>query len=246
MNTNNIKKYSPKARREFIEAVTKRLNYLGIRADNKRQLRVSDAQIAGDVMQVDGNSFSVRLEQPRRKLVERAQQQGFEQLAEQTAYTWFNRLCAIRYMELHGYLEHSYRVLSHPEDKNTPEILEHAEHVDLPGLDKTTVIDLKLDGTKEDELYRMLLIAQCNALHQAMPFLFEKISDETELLLPANMLHTDSLIRQLVEQVDEALWQDIEIIGWLYQFYISEKKDQVIGKVVRSEDIPAADRKSVV
>ena len=73
-----------------------------------------------------------------------------------------------------------------------------------------------------------------------MPFLFEKIGDETELLLPANLLHTDSLIRQLVEQVDEALWQEIEIIGWLYQFYISEKKDQVIGKVVKSEDIPAA------
>ena len=80
----------------------------------------------------------------------------------------------------------------------------------------------------------------CNALHKAMPFLFERIGDETELLLPANLLHTDSLIRQLVERIDESAWEQIEIIGWLYQFYISEKKSQVIGKVVAPEDIPAA------
>jgi hypothetical protein len=86
----------------------------------------------------------------------------------------------------------------------------------------------------------MLLIAQCNALHAAMPFLFERIDDETELLLPDNLLHSDSLIRKLVNGIDEEDWQEVEIIGWLYQFYISEKKDQVIGKVVKSEDIPAA------
>jgi hypothetical protein len=143
-------------------------------------------------------------------------------------------------MELHSYLDHGYRVLSHPEGKPTPEILEHAEHVDLPGLEKETIIDLKLAGNKEGELYRLLLTAQCNALHTAMPFLFEKIDDETELLLPDNLLNSDSLIRKLVSGIDEEDWQEVEIIGWLYQFYISEKKDQVIGKVVASEDIPAA------
>src|SRR5208283_350864 len=119
------------------------------------------------------------------------------------------------------------------EGKQTPEILEHAEHVDLAGLDKQRVIALKMDGTKDTELYRMLLFAQGNALHSAMPFLFEKIDDETELLLPDNLLHSDSLVRQLVSEIDEADWQEIEIIGWLYQFYISEKKDEVIGKVVK-------------
>jgi hypothetical protein len=143
-------------------------------------------------------------------------------------------------MELHGYLDHGYRVLSHPEGKATPELLEHAEHVDLPGLKKETVIDLKLADNKEAELYRLLLTAQCNALHAAMPFLFEKIDDETELLLPDNLLHSDSLIRKLVSEIDEEAWQAVEIIGWLYQFYISEKKDEVIGKEVASEDIPAA------
>jgi len=121
-----------------------------------------------------------------------------------------------------------------------PEILDQAQHVDLPGLDRERVVALKMDGTRDEELFRDLLLAQCRALHQAMPFLFEPVDDETELLLPDRLLQTDSLIRELVTAIPEADWQQIEIIGWLYQFYISEKKDQVIGKVVKSEDIPAA------
>ena len=189
---------------------------------------------------IGGKPFPRNVAEKRKRLEEHIKQHGFEQTMEAMAYTWFNRLVAIRFMELHGYLDHGYRVLSHPEGKPTPEILEHAEHVDLPGLKKETVIDLKLAGNKEGELYRLLLTAQCNALHTAMPFLFEKIDDETELLLPDNLLHSDSLIRKLVSEIDEEDWQEVEIIGWLYQFYISEKKDEVIGKVVASEDIPAA------
>jgi hypothetical protein len=105
---------------------------------------------------------------------------------------------------------------------------------------KGLVIELKLAGDQDNTLYRLLLIAQCNALSSAMPFLFERIDDETELLLPDNLLHTDSIIAKLVGEIPEEDWQEIEIIGWLYQFYIREKKDQVIGKVVKSEDIPAA------
>ena len=160
---------------------------------------------------------------------------------EALAYTWFNRFVAIRFMELHGYLDHGYRVLSHPEGQaDRPRSSNTPSMSICPASIRQKVIDLKLDGTKEDELYRMLLIAQCNALHSAMPFLFERIDDETELLLPDNLLHSDSLIRKLVNEIDEADWQEVEIIGWLYQFYISEKKDEVIGKVVKSEDIPAA------
>jgi hypothetical protein len=131
-------------------------------------------------------------------------------------------------------------VLSHPAGNGLLEILEHAHEVDLPGLDRDRVIELKMDGTRDEELFRDLLLAQCRALHQAMPFLFEPVDDETELLLPDNLLQTDSLIRELVSVIPEEDWQKIEIVGWLYQFYISEKKDQVIGKVVKSEDIPAA------
>src|SRR5207249_8778275 len=105
---------------------------------------------------------------------------------------------------------------SHPEGKAIPEIIEHAEHLDLPGLDKNKVIELKLDGKKEAELYRLLLVAQCHALHDTMPFLFERIDDETELLLPDNLLHSDSVIRKLVNEIEEEDWKEVEIIGWIY------------------------------
>lgn len=235
MNTSQLKDYAPKARTEFIKAVSAQAARFGITAKG-----VADAKVQGDVLLVGGQAFPRGFADGRQQLVERVKAVGFVRTMEAIAYTWFNRFVAIRYMELHGYLEHGYRVLSHPEGHGRPEILDHAADVDLPGLDRDRVVELKLAGNKDEELYRLLLLAQCNALHKAMPFLFEKIGDETELLLPANLLHTDSLIRQLVEQVDEALWQDIEIIGWLYQFYIKDKKEEVIGKVVKSEDIPAA------
>ena len=110
----------------------------------------------------------------------------------------------------------------------------------MPGLNAQEVSQLKLAGNQDGELYRRLLVAQCNALSNAMPFLFERIDDETELLLPDNLLRTDSVIAKLVSEIPEEDWQEVEVIGWLYQFYISEKKDAVIGKVVKSEDIPAA------
>ena len=90
---------------------------------------------------------------------------------------------------------------------------------------------LKLAGTKDDELYRLLILAQCDDLHRSMPFLFDRIDNETELLLPDNLLHSDSPVRKMVTEIEESDWKDVEIIGWIYQFYISERKDEVIGKV---------------
>jgi len=235
MNRTKLKNYAPQARRDFIQAMTDRAAYFGL-----TETKIEPVVEKGDVAVIGGRSYPRAVAKKRKALEDRIKRHGFEPTMEAMAYTWFNRLVAIRFMERHGYLEHGYRVLSHPEGKPTPEILEHAEHVDLPGLKKEAVIDLKLAGNKESELYRLLLTAQCNALHSAMPFLFEKIDDETELLLPDNLLHSDSLIRKLVGEIDEDDWQEVEIIGWLYQFYISEKKDEVIGKVVASEDIPAA------
>ena len=235
MNRNNLEAYAQQARRDFIAAVTGRAAFYGLTAKS-----IEPVVEQGDVALIGAHAFSRNVAVSRKRLEEQIRRDGFEQVMEVMAYTWFNRFAAIRYMELHGYLDHGYRVLSHPEGQDQPEILEHAADVDLPGLDREKAVELKLDGSKDEELYRLLLEAQCNALHQAMPFLFERIGDETELLLPANLLHTDSLIRQLVEGIDESAWGQIEIIGWLYQFYISEKKSQVIGKVVASEDIPAA------
>ncbi|WP_295435931.1 BREX-1 system adenine-specific DNA-methyltransferase PglX [uncultured Thiodictyon sp.] len=235
MNTNKIKTYAPKARRDFIAAVTRRAGTFGLTAKGTAPVREE-----GQLVFIEGQPYPRSVGTQRRKLAARVKQHGFEQTMEAAAYTWFNRLIAIRFMELHGYLDHSFRVLSHPASQALPEVLGHAEHLDLPGLDRERVIELKMDGNRDEELYRDLLLAQCRALHRAMPFLFERVDDETELLLPDNLLQTDSLIRDLVGTIPEEDWQEVEIIGWLYQFYISEKKDQVIGKVVKSEDIPAA------
>ena len=235
MNRNKLKTYAPQARRDFIQAVTDRAAIFGL-TDKK----IEPMTERGDVVMISGHPFPKAVGEKRKKLEARIKKFGFDQTMEAMAYTWFNRLVAVRFMELHGYLEHGYRVLSHPEGHAQPEILDHAQHVDLPGLNPQKVIELKLDGTKAEELYRMLLVGQCNALHKALPFLFKSIDDETELLLPDHLLHSDSLIRKLVNEIDDEDWQAVEIIGWLYQFYISEKKDEVIGKVVASEDIPAA------
>lgn len=235
MNTSNVKKYSPKARKAFIAAVGKQAAKYGITAK-----AIAPVDIKGDLLLIDGRAFPVAIHKSRLALVQLIEQQGYAQTMEKVAYSWFNRLCAIRYMELHDYLGHGRRVLSHPEHPTGYQLLDDCLDVDLPGLDKALVRELKLDGTRDEELYRELLLAQCHALHQAMPFLFEPVDDATELLLPENLTKTDSLIHDLVTEVPEDDWANIEIIGWLYQFYISEKKDQVIGKVVKSEDIPAA------
>lgn len=235
MNKAKLKSYAPAARRDFIQAVTDRAHFFGI-----SEKEIVPVEESGDVAIIGGRPFPRTVAAQRRKLDARVKRDGFSQVMEAVAYTWFNRFLALRYMELHGYLEHGFRVLSSTGSSTTPEILDQAAQLDLPGLNRQTVTALKLDGNKDAELYRILLVAQCNALHSAMPFLFEKIEDETELLLPDNLLHSDSLIRKLVTEIEEEDWQEVEIIGWLYQFYISEKKDQVIGSVVKSEDIPAA------
>jgi hypothetical protein len=235
INTSIVKSYAPQARREFIAAVKTRAARFGIIDGGSATI-----QEQGEVAIINGQAYPRTVARQCRDLQGKIRLRGFDAVMEEVAYTWFNRFAAIRYMELHGYLDHGFRVLSHPAGEITPEIVQHAEKVDLPGLKADRVVELKLDGRRDEELYRLLLVAQCNALHAAMPFLFERINDETELLLPDNLLHSDSVIRQMVAGVPEEDWQEIEIIGWLYQFYISEKKDQVIGKVVKSEDIPAA------
>jgi len=237
MNKSKLKSYAPAARREFIQAVTDRAHFYGL-SENTSEIQPVEEK--GDVAFIGGRPFPRKIAAQRKNLEQRIEREGFSQVMEAIAYTWFNRLLALRYMEIHGYLDHGFRVLSNPSGNPIPEILEQAAHFQLPGLDKDKVVELKLDGNKDAELYRMMLVAQCNALNTAMPFLFERIDDETELLFPNNLLHSDSLIRKLVTEIDEEDWQQVEIIGWLYQFYISEKKDQVIGKVVKPEDIPAA------
>jgi len=235
MNTAQIKAYAPKARRDFIQAVTEKANQVGLSAEN-----IEPVEIKGDVAIIAGRPFPEKVGELQKKLAERIRKNGFDQVMEAAAYTWFNRFAALRYMEIHNYLGHGFRVLSSRGNSNVPEILEEAANIDLPGIDRKKVMELRLAGDKDNELYNMLIIAQCSALHRSMPFLFENIDSETELLLPDNLLHSNSPVRKLVEKIDEKQWNQVEIIGWIYQFYISERKNEVIGKVVKSEDIPAA------
>ncbi|HEI1900878.1 TPA: BREX-1 system adenine-specific DNA-methyltransferase PglX [Escherichia coli] len=242
MNTNNIKKYAPQARNDFRDAVIQKLTTLGIAADKKGNLQIAEAETIGETVRYGQFDYPLSTLPRRERLVKRAREQGFEVLVEHCAYTWFNRLCAIRYMELHGYLEHGFRMLSHPETPTAFEVLDHVPEVAealLPE-SKAQLVEMKLSGNQDEALYRELLLGQCHALHHAMPFLFEAVDDETELLLPDNLTRTDSILRGLVDDIPEEDWEQVEVIGWLYQFYISEKKDAVIGKVVKSEDIPAA------
>lgn len=242
MNTNNIKKYAPQARNDFRDAVIQKLTTLGIAADKKGNLQIAEAETIGETVRYGQFDYPLSILPRRERLVKRAREQGFEVLVEHCAYTWFNRLCAIRYMELHGYLEHGFRMLSHPETPTAFEVLDHVPEVAealLPE-SKAQLVEMKLSGNQDEALYRELLLGQCHALHHAMPFLFEAVDDEAELLLPDNLTRTDSILRGLVDDIPEEDWEQVEVIGWLYQFYISEKKDAVIGKVVKSEDIPAA------
>ncbi|HCN7834281.1 TPA: BREX-1 system adenine-specific DNA-methyltransferase PglX, partial [Escherichia coli] len=241
MNTSNIKKYAPVARKQFRDAVMQKLTTLGIDADKKGNLQIAQATDLGDSVRYGQFSLDKSLASRRERLVKRAEKQGYDVLVEHIAYTWFNRFCAIRYMELHGYLDHGFRMLSHPTLEGSFEVLDHVPEVaDALGLDKSRLVEMKLAGDRDEELYRELLLAQCHALHGAMPFLFEAVNDDIELVLPDNLTRTDSILRGLVDTIPEEDWKQVEVIGWLYQFYISEKKDDVIGKVVKSEDIPAA------
>ncbi|XNT13991.1 BREX-1 system adenine-specific DNA-methyltransferase PglX [Vibrio cyclitrophicus] len=244
MNTNKLKAYAPKARLAFMDAVKKRAAVLGI-YENK----IGEATTQGTDTLIEGRIFTRKQGQQRQQLVKRIEalgggKDGYNQFINEMAFTWFNRFTAIRFMEVNGYLDHGFRMLSKEECAEFGqgfEILAHAADVaeDL-GLNKADIVEMLLAGDKEEELYRELLLVQCHQLSKIMPFMFEKLDDATELLLPDNLTKTDSILKELVNDVPEDNWREIEVIGWLYQFYISEHKDAVIGKVVKKEDIPAA------
>lgn len=242
MNTKNLKAYAPKARKQFIEAVKKRAAHFGIYED-----RIAEVRIEGGAAIIEGRAFTRKEGEQRKRLESKLAERGYDMFTREIAYTWFNRLAALRYMEIHDYFDHGFRVLSHPNNQGSlPEILNHASDVaESLNLDKDHIIELQLAGDKEEELYRELLLGQCHQLAKIMPQIFkglafETIDDATELLLPNNLTKTDSILKGLINDIPEEDWQEIEVIGWLYQFYISEHKDSVIGKVVKSEDIPAA------
>jgi len=241
MDKSAIKNFAVWARRKLIEDITQKAFEIGITED-----KITDAvKVSTDAVQVNGRLLQKFEVKQRESLVSRVRELGFNEVVEGAAYTWFNRIIAIRFMEVNDYLPTGVRVLSSLEDgKTEPDIISNARSVDL-GQDME-LVDKLLDEHKADELFRYLLVKQCNKLNEILPYLFEKIEDYTELLLPNNLLIEGSIIRRLISDIPEANFKDqVEIIGWLYQYYISEKKDEVFAALkknikITKENIPAA------
>ena len=236
MNKTAIKNFAIWARVQLIEAAKQRAYEYDI-TENGENKMVVDA--------IGGRLLSKDEKEQRMKLIEQIRQKGFSQAMEEAAYTWFNRFIALRFMEVNGYLPSKVRVFTDENGAFKPEILKQAMSVELDGLDRSKVLDL-LDKQNNEELYKYLLITQCNALNAGLPYMFEKIFNWTELLFPANLLRQDSVLGQMVSSIPEEDWTDaVQIIGWLYQYYNSELKDETFALLkknvkITKERIPAA------
>lgn len=236
MDKNAIKKYAVWARRELIDRVTKRAAMYGITDKNCDNYNADS---------VNGHLLSVIEKRQRQALIRRIEEKGYEPVMEEVAYTWFNRFAALRFMEVNGYLPSHIRVFTDDEGRFRPQILSEAIHMELDGLDMTKVYQLKADN-QEEELFKYLLIVQCNALNSILPGMFQRIEDYTELLLPDYLLREGSVIEQMINLIPEENWKDqVQIIGWLYQYYNTEPKDKVFADLkknikISKENIPAA------
>ena len=236
MDKNAIKKFAIWARTELIARVSLKGVEYGITEDN-----IEDANADS----VGGKVLTADEKKQRQALIAEINNKGYKQVMEEVAYTWFNRFSALRFMEVNGYLPSHVRVFTDEENNFKPQIITEAIHLDLDGLDMEKVYELK-DAEKTEELYKYLLIVQCNALNKILPGMFQRLSDYTELLLPDNLLREGSVIQQMIELIPEDDWKDaVQIIGWLYQYYNSEKKDDVFAALkknmkITKENIPAA------
>ncbi|MCM3239601.1 BREX-1 system adenine-specific DNA-methyltransferase PglX [Heyndrickxia oleronia] len=236
MNKTELKNFAIQSRRQLIDQVkTKALMY-GI--DEKLDLEIQEQ--FGQLM-INDKPYPLYMKTAFNSLKNQLKQKGYEQLVEEVAYTWFNRIIAIRYMEVHDYLPEKVNVLSSSVGRVDPDILFDYETMDLPV--KQEEIRELLHAGDTESAYRKLFIAQCNALNSILPFLFEQIQDYTELLLPDFLLDAESVIKVLVQN-DELTnsFEEIEVIGWLYQYYIAEEKDRVFAQKskYKKEEIPFA------
>lgn len=236
MDKNAIKKYAVWARKELISRVAQKAQQYGI---------TETEMVDAGADSVNGRVLTAQEMQQRRALIAQINEKGYQQVMEEVAYTWFNRFSALRFMEVNGYLPSHVRVFTDENNAFKPQILAEALHLELDKLDKDKVYALK-ETEQTEELYKYLLIVQCNALNSILPGMFQTIADYTELLLPDNLLREGSVIEQMISQIPEDNWQDaVQIIGWLYQYYNSEKKDDVFAALkknvkITKENIPAA------
>lgn len=236
MNKNAIQKYAIWARNELIEQTKQRAYQYGI--SDKGYSDINASIINGRVLSEDEK-------RQRIDFIDLVKNVGYQQAVEEVAYTWFNRFIALRYMEVNDYLTTHIRVFSDANGVFKPEILKEVLHLDIPLLDKKKVSEL-VNASADDDLYRYLLLTQCNALNEALPEMFERMGSYTELLLPNNILRQGSVIERLVTNIPEEDWKDtVQIIGWMYQYYNTEPKQAVFDGLkknvkITKEKIPAA------
>ena len=220
MNKTQLKNFAIAARVALIERVKDRARGFGIDKKTCEGGAVGPSQR----FQTLGGELLTQTEISQRDaLLTRIQSRGYEQVMEEAAYTWFNRFIALRYMQEHNLLPISVRVL--PDVPGAlPELVRQAQNVELDGVDFSHVVEL-LEGNQTETLYTELLIALCNQLSGVLPQMFEPISDYTELLFPDGLLREDSVLAMLAV-VDAENWADIQVIGWLYQYYNTELKNE--------------------
>lgn len=236
MNKSAIQKFAIWARTTLMEQVAQRAYQYGITKDGYGE---------ENAVTVNGMALSPQEQSQRRELVREIQSKGYDQVVEEVAYTWFNRFIALRYMEVNNYLPSHIRVFSNAQGTFDPEILKEALHIDLPGLDQSKVAEY-IEKTDNEAFYRYLLLTQCNALNEGLPKMFEKMGGYTELLFPNNILRPDSVLGRMVADIPEEDWTDqVQIIGWLYQYYNTELKAETFDLLkknvkVTKERIPSA------
>ena len=241
MNKKALLEYALFARKELETQIALSLNKLGIYKDH-----ITKANVVGDFTIIEGTqeTFPKRVYALRNSIVEnelKLRGEKFENVVEEFAYTWFNRIIAIRFMEVHDYFPHGFRILTSRDGAYEPEILKNLPYV-LEELDlKESVIRSLKEQNKTEELYRYVLFKQCNRLSKVFPELFKREDEYLELLLPNNLLSQDSIIRKLETIPEEDFLNDVEIVGWLYQFYNSVKKDQVFAskETITKDTLPA-------
>lgn len=234
MNKSAIQKYAIWARNELIDKVTLKAFEYGVSKDE-----IIDANADS----VNGKILTSKEKSQRQQLISKVNELGFDETIEEVAYTWFNRFIALRFMEVNNYLPTRIRVFTNENNEYKPEILKEALNLEFYGLDKQYIFSC-IQENKDDELYKYLLIAQCNDMGKYLPGMFTKISDYKVLLFPDNLLREDSVLGRLISDIDEDSWLDqVQSIGWLYQFYNTEPKDKVYarkkGTKLSKEDIPA-------
>lgn len=219
MDTKALEKFCPWARTELINAVHNRCIACGLDEAGRTNAPRGSRIVNGTVLNDD------QLTQ-RDNLFDLIDDLGYDAFCEREAYTWFNRFAGIRYMELHGYLPSRVRMLSSDDGSFDPECLRAVGELDLPDLDRDQVLDLAAEGN-DPELFRLILIAQCNELADALPAVFDHVDDVDALMLPDGLLDKTerNVLYHLVTDIPEEAWSDVEVLGWMYQFYNAELKE---------------------